>query len=74
MSTAYGRSKNRPAVRHACECTAPMKAYPTMPTPNRGLPPLLSVLIALLVPPTAAMAAGARRLVGSRSLQRRVRT
>ena len=23
---ASGRSKNRPAVRHACECAAPMKA------------------------------------------------
>src|SRR5690242_13721874 len=37
-----------------------------MPTPNRGLPPALSVsivLIALLVPPAAVAAAGARGLV-----------
>ena len=26
MAGAHGRSKNRPAVRHAWECTAPMKA------------------------------------------------
>src|SRR5690606_5516975 len=32
-----GRSKKAPTVRQAWECTRPMKAYPTMPTPSVGL-------------------------------------
>src|SRR5918994_2058617 len=30
--TCIGRSNTRFTVRQACECAAPMKAYPTMPT------------------------------------------
>src|SRR3954453_3916660 len=55
MSTWYGRSKKRPAVRHAWECAAPMNAYPIIPTPSLGL----SVLIPLLSPrsPTSGLEA-----------------
>jgi len=32
-----GRSKNADTLRHACECTRPMNAYPTMAIPSGGL-------------------------------------
>src|SRR5882757_1313450 len=31
-----GRSKKRPALRHAWECAAPMKAWPTIATRRAG--------------------------------------
>src|SRR3954454_15217050 len=46
-----GRSKNRCAVRQAWECTAPMNAWPTMPTPSRPPPPLAALPSVITHPP-----------------------
>ena len=42
MSMSTPRSKTRPTVRQACECTAPMNEYPIMPTPSDE-PPISSL-------------------------------
>ena len=38
MSGCSGRSATRPAVRHACECAAPMNAYPIIATRRTSAP------------------------------------